>query len=111
MPCMPSEHHVANVHQGVYRTWLNLVVYVLRACIYICKEGDRERAYGCSQACWQVLAAADPAMVAVWLRDCRGSFSTMIADKQKREAVEAAEAGAAVAAQPDELIDFSHLKV
>ena len=60
---------------------------------------------------WQVLAASDPGMEAVWLQDCRGSFASMIADKQRREAAEAKSQAAQSIAQPDELIDFVHLKV
>lgn len=50
-------------------------------------------------------------MEAVWLQDCRGSFASMIADKQRREAAEAKSQAAQSVAQPDELIDFVHLKV
>ena len=59
----------------------------------------------------QVLAASDPGMEAVWLESCRGSFAAMIADKQRREAAEAQSQAARSIAQPDELIDFVHLKV
>ena len=58
-----------------------------------------------------MLAASDPGMEAVWLQDCRGSFASMIADKQRREAAEAKSQAAQSIAQPDELIDFVHLKV
>ncbi|KAK9833410.1 hypothetical protein WJX81_002667 [Elliptochloris bilobata] len=60
--------------------------------------------------CLQVLAASDPGMEAVWLESCRGSFTSMIADKQRREAAEAKSQAAQSVAQPDELIDFVHLK-
>jgi hypothetical protein len=49
-------------------------------------------------------------MEAVWLEECRGSFAAMIADKQRREAAEAQSQAARAVAQPDELIDFVHLK-
>ncbi len=58
-----------------------------------------------------MLAASDPGMEAVWLESCRGSFAAMIADKQRREAAEAQSQAARSIAQPDELIDFVHLKV
>jgi len=57
-----------------------------------------------------VLAASDLGMEAVWLEECRGSFAAMIADKQRREAAEAQSQAARAVAQPDELIDFVHLK-
>nr|BAC87706.1 coatomer subunit beta [Botryococcus braunii] len=60
--------------------------------------------------CLQALVSADEEAVLVWLEGCRGSFSAMIHDKQKREAAEAKTKEAKSSAQPDELIDFHHLK-
>eukprot|EP00884_Botryococcus_braunii_P022038 jgi/Botrbrau1/8518/Bobra.0029s0022.1 len=60
-------------------------------------------------ACLQVLANGEEARD-VWLEGCRASFSNMIQDKQIREAAEAKTKEAKSQAQPDELIDFHHLK-
>lgn len=62
-------------------------------------------------ACLRVLAAADDAgAAATWLGASRAAFEQLIADKQRREASEAKKEAAAKVAQPDELIDFRHLK-
>ncbi|CAL5220396.1 g2403 [Coccomyxa viridis] len=46
----------------------------------------------------------------VWLDACNASFATMIKDKQSREAEEAKATDSKSVTQPDELIDFIHLK-
>lgn len=46
----------------------------------------------------------------VWLDDCRGAFSALTSDKQTREAAQAAAESAKSFAQPDDLIDFGHLR-
>lgn len=46
----------------------------------------------------------------VWLDSSRAAFAALTSDKQSREAAEAAADGAKSAAQPDDLIDFGHLK-
>ncbi|KAF8073244.1 coatomer subunit beta-1 [Scenedesmus sp. PABB004] len=61
-------------------------------------------------ACVAVLANPEPEMVKVWLDDCRNAFATLTADKQTREAAAAAAESAKAAAQPDDLIDFGHLR-
>lgn len=62
-------------------------------------------------ACLRVLAApSDPQAAKVWLDDSRAAFEELIADKQRSEAQEAKKEAAANVAQPDELIDFRHLK-
>lgn len=60
--------------------------------------------------CLQILAAPEPAVVDVWLRECRASFARMTREKQGRDAEEAKARSGAPAAQPDDLIDFYHLK-
>ncbi|EFN54954.1 hypothetical protein CHLNCDRAFT_56190 [Chlorella variabilis] len=62
-------------------------------------------------ACLRALAGADAGLARVWLHDCRASFATLIADKQQREAAEAKQEKAKSLCQPDELIDFHHLKM
>ncbi|CAL8470680.1 g10222 [Coccomyxa elongata] len=46
----------------------------------------------------------------VWLDACNHSYAAMIKDKQSREAEEAKATDKQAMAQPDELIDFHHLK-
>eukprot|EP00878_Enallax_costatus_P044593 GHUV01053269.1.p1 GENE.GHUV01053269.1~~GHUV01053269.1.p1 ORF type:complete len:109 (-),score=37.64 GHUV01053269.1:422-748(-) len=61
-------------------------------------------------ACIQVLAQPEDGMVKVWLDDCRTAFSTLTSDKQTREAAQLAAETAKNFAQPDDLIDFAHLR-
>jgi coatomer subunit beta len=63
-------------------------------------------------ACLRVLAARedDAGAAAVWLDASRAAFGELVADKQRREAGEARREAARSEAQPDELIDFRHLK-
>eukprot|EP00877_Chromochloris_zofingiensis_P001624 jgi/Chrzof1/11462/Cz05g37150.t1 len=60
--------------------------------------------------CLQVLASPEQEMVQVWLADCRNAFSALTTDKQDREAAEARAESAKTVSQPDDLIDFQHLK-
>jgi len=69
-------------------------------------DDSRER----MAACVKVLASPSPDSQSVWLDDCRTAFSTLTSDKQSREAAEAAAASAKSYAQPDDLIDFGHLR-
>lgn len=61
--------------------------------------------------CLRALAGVDEGMERVWLHDCRASFANLIADKQRRDAAEAKQEKARSVCQPDELIDFHHLKM
>lgn len=60
--------------------------------------------------CLRVMAAPGGDEARVWLEACRASFESFISDKQKRDAAEAKKEAALKVAQPDELIDFRHLK-
>jgi hypothetical protein len=60
--------------------------------------------------CIKVLSSPSPGSSHVWLDDCRAAFSTLTSDKQSREAAEAAAESAKSYAQPDDLIDFGHLR-
>lgn len=60
--------------------------------------------------CIRVLAAPSAPMSSVWLKYCRHSFGKMIADKLHRETEETKAQAQTTVAQPDELIDFYHLK-
>jgi len=60
--------------------------------------------------CLRVIASPESKEAGVWLHGCRASFESFIADKQQRDAVEAEKEAALKVAQPDELIDFRHLK-
>eukprot|EP00887_Chlorella_sp_A99_P002075 scaffold21.g2075.t1 len=64
-------------------------------------------------ACLRILAGAggEGELAAVWLDAPRAAFAGLIADKQRREAAEARQEKAKRVAQPDELIDFHHLKM
>jgi coatomer subunit beta len=69
-------------------------------------DDSRER----MAACVKVLATPNPASQQVWLDDCRAAFSTLTSDKQSREAAALAAESAKSFAQPDDLIDFGHLR-
>ncbi|KAK9813120.1 hypothetical protein WJX72_009365 [[Myrmecia] bisecta] len=60
--------------------------------------------------CLQIMAKGSADVAGVWLEDCRRSFALMIHDKQSRDAADLKTKDARAAAQPDELIDFHHLK-
>lgn len=60
--------------------------------------------------CVKVLAEPDEVMRQVWLNSCRHSFVKMITEKQHRELEDTKAANQVTLAQPDDLIDFYHLK-
>ncbi|CAK9866541.1 unnamed protein product [Sphagnum jensenii] len=60
--------------------------------------------------CIRVLSSADEGMKTVWLKLCRESFVKMITEKQHREMEETKAIAQESYAQPDDLIDFYHLK-
>jgi coatomer subunit beta len=60
--------------------------------------------------CLHVMASPSSDEAKIWLDACRASFEGFIAEKQKRDAAEAQKEAALKVAQPDELIDFRHLK-
>ena len=67
-------------------------------------------AYDRITLCIKVLTNKDPLMKAVWLKNCRMSFTMMINDKLSREMEEKKAKAQDSYAQPDDLIDFYHLK-
>lgn len=58
----------------------------------------------------QTTRCCQPGLLQVWLADCRNAFSALTTDKQDREAAEARAESAKTVSQPDDLIDFQHLK-
>ena len=58
--------------------------------------------------CIKLLMVPDDPLTTVWLNDCRESFVSMIQHDKERELD--AEKSAAPVSQPDDLIDFHHLK-
>jgi coatomer subunit beta len=58
----------------------------------------------------RILSSPSDVMRLVWLKYCQDSFRKMIADKQARETEEHRAKQAVASAQPDDLIDFYHLK-
>lgn len=60
--------------------------------------------------CLRILARPTHVMRHVWLALCRQSFGNMIAEKVTRETEESKANAALSVAQPDDLIDFYHLK-
>jgi coatomer subunit beta len=60
--------------------------------------------------CIRVISSVDVGMRTVWLKLCRESFVKMIADKHHREMEETKAIAQELYAQPDDLIDFYHLK-
>jgi coatomer subunit beta len=67
-------------------------------------------AYDRITLCIKVLTEKDPLMTTVWLKNCRTSFAMMINDKLSREMEEKKSKAQDSYAQPDDLIDFYHLK-
>jgi len=61
-------------------------------------------------ACMHVMANPDSVDAKVWVEGCRSSFETFLASKHEQEAEEIKEEKRDTVAQPDELIDFRHLK-
>ncbi len=76
------------------------------ATVHPMDDDVRDRMAGCLR----VMAAPTSDEAKIWLDACRASFEGFIADKQKRDAAEAQKEAALKVAQPDELIDFRHLK-
>ncbi|KAG6547730.1 hypothetical protein Mapa_010543 [Marchantia paleacea] len=60
--------------------------------------------------CVKILSSPDDVMRTVWLKYCRESFVKMITEKQHRETEESKAKAQVSNAQPDDLIDFHHLK-
>ena len=60
--------------------------------------------------CIRLLSNGPDLMRDVWLHTCRESFVKMITDKQHRETEETKAKAQITHAQPDDLIDFYHLK-
>jgi len=60
--------------------------------------------------CLRVLDRPAPGVAAIFLGDCRASFARMTREKLGRDAEEAAARSGAPVSQPDDLIDFYHLK-
>jgi coatomer subunit beta len=81
-------------------------MFLLCFLLFALADDSRER----MAACVKVLATPSADSQQVWLDDCRTAFSTLTSDKQSREAAEAAAESAKSYAQPDDLIDFGHLR-
>lgn len=60
--------------------------------------------------CLQILAHPTEAATQVWLAGCRQAFARMTEEKQHRDTEEARARDMTSVAQPDDLIDFYHLK-
>ncbi|KAI3775770.1 hypothetical protein L1987_45523 [Smallanthus sonchifolius] len=60
--------------------------------------------------CLRLLCNPDEQMRKIWLQSCRECFVQMLAEKQLREAEEIKAKAQVSHAQPDDLIDFYHLK-
>ncbi|KAJ7568643.1 hypothetical protein O6H91_01G041900 [Diphasiastrum complanatum] len=60
--------------------------------------------------CIRILLGSDDVIKSVWLKGCRESFVKMIKDKQQQEIEEKKAKAQILHAQPDDLIDFYHLK-
>ncbi|KAK1275706.1 Coatomer subunit beta-1 [Acorus gramineus] len=60
--------------------------------------------------CIRLLCNTGDEMRKIWLQSCRQSFAKMLADKQFRETEEMKAKAQISHAQPDDLIDFYHLK-
>ncbi|KAL8517801.1 hypothetical protein ACS0TY_009209 [Phlomoides rotata] len=60
--------------------------------------------------CIRLLCNAEDAVRKIWLKSCRESFVKMLSDKQLREIEEIKAKAQIPQSQPDDLIDFYHLK-
>ncbi|EXC28846.1 Coatomer subunit beta-1 [Morus notabilis] len=60
--------------------------------------------------CIRLLCNTGDVVRKIWLQSCRESFVKMLADKQRRETEELKAKAQVSNAQPDDLIDFYHLK-
>lgn len=60
--------------------------------------------------CIRLLSLTGDEIRKIWLKSCRQSFVKMLADKQRRETEEIKAKAQISNAQPDDLIDFYHLK-
>jgi coatomer subunit beta len=60
--------------------------------------------------CIRLLCNTGDEIRKIWLESCRQSFVKMLADKQRRETEEIKAKAQISNAQPDDLIDFYHLK-
>lgn len=60
--------------------------------------------------CMRLLCNTGDEVRKIWLQSCRESFVKMLADKQRRETEELKAKAQISNAQPDDLIDFYHLK-
>ncbi|MEW5304789.1 MAG: hypothetical protein WDW36_007376 [Sanguina aurantia] len=60
--------------------------------------------------CLKVLSSPTEDLTQVFLHDCRSAFAALTSDKQVRVAAEARAADTKSASQPDDLIDFHHVK-
>ncbi|KAH6555339.1 hypothetical protein KP509_1Z263900 [Ceratopteris richardii] len=69
-----------------------------------------EDSYDRISLCIRLLCSPTDMMRHVWLKGCRESFVKMILDKQHRETEETKANAQVTYAQPDDLIDFYHLK-
>ncbi|CAM8986370.1 unnamed protein product [Rhodiola kirilowii] len=66
--------------------------------------------YGRILLCIRLLCNTSDAMRKIWLEKCRESFVKMLSDKQLRKSEEIRSEALISQAQPDDLIDFYHLK-
>ncbi|CAK8560818.1 unnamed protein product [Lathyrus sativus] len=60
--------------------------------------------------CMRLLCNTGDEIRKIWMQSCRQSFVKMLADKQRRETEEIKAKAQISNAQPDDLIDFYHLK-
>lgn len=74
------------------------------------KKSSDEDSFDRMLLCIKVLANPEEKIRKLWLSDCRHSFSKMIKEKIAQETSEQQEKEKESFAQPDDLIDFRHLK-
>ncbi|KAK1410703.1 hypothetical protein QVD17_37242 [Tagetes erecta] len=60
--------------------------------------------------CVRLLCNPDEQIKKIWLQSCRESFVKMLVEKQQQEKEEIKAKAQVLHAQPDDLIDFYHLK-
>jgi hypothetical protein len=61
-------------------------------------------------SCLHVLSSPNPEVTQCWLEQCRTSYSALLSEKQSRLLEEQQAKAAELLCQPDDLINFAHLK-
>jgi len=100
----------SQINRAVAEAMLYIVSVVRLDEVPELKKSTDEDSFDRMLLCIKVLANPEEKIRKIWLSDCRHSFSKMIEEKIVQEATEQQEKEKESFAQPDDLIDFRHLK-